>query len=282
MTLHNVALKVEIAFAAGPFDLSPTWTNVTQYVRGVTTKRGRSNELGTIEAGTATIVLDNADGRFTPGRTSSPSPYVGNIKPRRQVRISAVVSSVSKPLWTGFTERWSGSHPGGGEYAEVSLECVDGLKILGDHKMLDYYGEYIKTTDPTVYYPMFEPQGSVWVNDRSGNNKPVGVVYHMTSNDKSALGADQLLYNSGSTSMSFDTEGASAGADIDLTETLEDALRLRPGSFVCWLKLAANSYNSSPPTPPNVDPSPDSPVTPAPTPPGAPLNPHTWITWETA
>jgi len=276
MTLAGVTLAVEVAFEAGLYDTDPAWTDVSAYVKSVATKRGRSNEVGVIEAGTATIALDNADGRFTPHRLASPSPYAGNILPRRQVRIRALVAEVSHPLWTGFTERWSFTHPGGTDYSEASLDCVDGLKILGDHVMLDYYGEYIKSTGPTAYYPLFEPSGSIWFNDYSGHNLPVGVFYHRSDSDKSTPGADQLLYNSGSTSVSFDTEGASAGADIDLTATLDTnrALRLLPtqGTIVCWLKMSAQTYNSSPPTPPETHPAPSSPVTPAPIPASAPRN----------
>lgn len=278
--LDNTALMVEIAFSALPYDTSPTWTDVSAFVKSIGTKRGRSSEVGEIEAGTATLVLDNADGRFTPYREASPSPYVGNILPRRQVRVRALVSGAYKSLWTGFTERWSFTHPGGTDYAEVSLECVDGLKILGDHKMLDHYGEYIKTTHPTSYYPLFEPTGSIWFNDYSGNNQPVGVLYQRSSNDKSGPGGDALLYNSDSNSVSFDNEGASAGADVDLTGALGSVLPHSAWSMVCWVKLAPAAYDPNPPTPPEPKPYPPDPKPPAPNPASAPLNVRVWVTRE--
>lgn len=45
------------------------WTDITPWVSDVSTSAGRSFELDRIEAGEATIILDNADGRFTPGRS---------------------------------------------------------------------------------------------------------------------------------------------------------------------------------------------------------------------
>jgi hypothetical protein len=36
--------KVEIAFDHGPYVVSPTWTDVTSYVREMTTDRGRSDD----------------------------------------------------------------------------------------------------------------------------------------------------------------------------------------------------------------------------------------------
>lgn len=263
MTLAGVTLAVEVAFTAAPFDASPSWTDITGYVKSVATKRGRSNEVGMIEAGTATVVLDNADGRFTPQRATSPSPYAGNIAPRRQVRITAVVDSVTKPVWRGYTERWSLTHPGGGDYAEAALECVDGLKLLGDHKLLDFYGEYIRSTGPTAYYPLTEAGGSRWFADRAQRHAS-GLLYHRSWNDKSTAGSDALLSNSGGTSVSFDSDGTSAGADLDLTGAL-DAVAFDPSgwSMAAWLKLSSDYYDQSPPTPP---PDPTAPPAPNPDP----------------
>lgn len=75
-----------------------TWTDITTYVdsdkRGVTVSRGASDELSDTQPGTASLVLDNADGRFTPGNAASPYyPYVRRNAP---VRVSvAVMPTVS-------------------------------------------------------------------------------------------------------------------------------------------------------------------------------------------
>jgi hypothetical protein len=76
---------VEIAFGSAPLAGTYSWTDVTAYVKEFSTKRGRDYELDQIQAGTATFTLDNADGRFTPGRAAS--PYFPNVIPRRRVRI---------------------------------------------------------------------------------------------------------------------------------------------------------------------------------------------------
>ncbi|WP_318203030.1 LamG-like jellyroll fold domain-containing protein [Streptomyces sp. SCL15-4] len=69
-----------------------TWTDVTPYtdvVQGVAITRGAADELAETQPGTATVILDNSDGRFTPGNTASPYyPYVRRNAP---IRISAVV-----------------------------------------------------------------------------------------------------------------------------------------------------------------------------------------------
>ncbi|MFE9098485.1 hypothetical protein [Streptomyces sp. NPDC007264] len=75
-----------------------TWTDISTYVdgivRGVTVTRGASDELSETQPGTATLTLDNQDGRFTPGNAASPYyPYVRRNAP---IRISvAVMPTVS-------------------------------------------------------------------------------------------------------------------------------------------------------------------------------------------
>jgi hypothetical protein len=62
------AVTVEVAFDGGPFADTYTWTDVSPWVEGFSTRHGRNDELGQVEAGTLTLNLDNSDGRFTPGR----------------------------------------------------------------------------------------------------------------------------------------------------------------------------------------------------------------------
>ncbi|MFJ4712726.1 LamG-like jellyroll fold domain-containing protein [Streptomyces sp. NPDC088785] len=69
-----------------------TWTDITPFVdtvTGVTVTRGASDELSETQPGTATLTLDNADGRFTPG--NSGSPYAPFVRRNAPIRVSAVV-----------------------------------------------------------------------------------------------------------------------------------------------------------------------------------------------
>jgi len=70
---------------------TPTFAqDITTYVREASTHRGAQRELERIEAGTASVTLDNQDGRFTP--FDSGSPYFPNILPMRRIRIMATPS----------------------------------------------------------------------------------------------------------------------------------------------------------------------------------------------
>jgi hypothetical protein len=107
---------------------TPTWVaDITSYVRSWSTQRGTQRELQRVEAGTASITLDNRSGRFTPQNTSS--PYYPNLLPMRRIRIRATWNSVTYPIFQGFVEAWPATFPSGvDQVVEVSL--VDGFKVL--------------------------------------------------------------------------------------------------------------------------------------------------------
>lgn len=70
-----------------------TWTDISRLVdvekRGVTITRGAADELSETQPGTATLMLDNEDGRFTPG--NSASPYYPFVRRNAPIRISIAV-----------------------------------------------------------------------------------------------------------------------------------------------------------------------------------------------
>ncbi|MEU1008205.1 LamG-like jellyroll fold domain-containing protein [Streptomyces sp. NPDC005890] len=80
-----------------------TWTDVTPYtdvVQGVAITRGAADELAETQPGTATVILDNTDGRFTPGNAAS--PYYPFVRRNTPVRISVAVI----PAKSGFLTPW--------------------------------------------------------------------------------------------------------------------------------------------------------------------------------
>ncbi|WP_314411358.1 LamG-like jellyroll fold domain-containing protein [Streptomyces kroppenstedtii] len=71
------------------FPSTITWTDITRYadmVRGINITRGAADELSETQPGTATLTLDNDDGRFTPG--NSLSPYAPFVRRNAPIRIS--------------------------------------------------------------------------------------------------------------------------------------------------------------------------------------------------
>jgi len=117
----------EIGFGSNPGDASPSWTDVSAYLRGFSISRGRQYELNQSQAGTCNITLKNLDRRFDPTYTSS--PYYPNIVPMVPVRISATFQSVTYRLFTGYVERFPQNRTGP-TYAETVIQAVDGFELL--------------------------------------------------------------------------------------------------------------------------------------------------------
>ena len=100
----NVTLAVEFGFGSGPLAASPTWTDVTAYVRQINITRGRLSPLEAFDAGTATVLLDNQDGRFQPGNSSS--PYSPSQRLGTPLRITATYSLTDYVIFYGAVTDW--------------------------------------------------------------------------------------------------------------------------------------------------------------------------------
>lgn len=107
-----------------------TWTDVTGYMRRVSTSRAFSRAAQSWRTGTAEITLDNIDGRFSAANLTGPYVASGRtqIQPGVPVRLTAEYGGVTYPVWRGYvtrwTETWSGGAPGEGD-ATTDLSCVD-------------------------------------------------------------------------------------------------------------------------------------------------------------
>lgn len=63
------------------------YIDVTERVKAIGTRRGKSRQLDRYAAGQATVIFDNSDRAFDP--TYADSPFYGQVIPRRKIRISA-------------------------------------------------------------------------------------------------------------------------------------------------------------------------------------------------
>lgn len=123
---------VQVAFANNPLDYPPTWTDISPYVRSISIRRGRQRELDRIEAGTATVVLDNRDRRFDPAYTGS--PYYPNVVPMKRIRIGATWGTTTYWLFTGFVDSWAQEWPAWGDI-ETTVSCSDLFKAFALHRI---------------------------------------------------------------------------------------------------------------------------------------------------
>lgn len=122
----DVNVTVEAAFGYDPL-ATPTWTDITAYVRQFQIQRGRSHVLDQMQAGQATLVLDNRDSRFTPRNTSG--AYYPNVRVFTPLRIRAVHNVVTYDLYRGFVTGWPQTYPGIKDAVSV-VNCVDAFRLL--------------------------------------------------------------------------------------------------------------------------------------------------------
>ncbi len=120
------SLQVDLVFPA------PIGTvDVTDYVISAETFLGRQRETDRYDAA-ATFVLDNWDGRFTPGQTSGAyvSGGVSFVRPRVGVRVRATWNSITYPLWRGYVNTWSDQWQLEGLDTTSVIACVGPASLL--------------------------------------------------------------------------------------------------------------------------------------------------------
>jgi hypothetical protein len=101
------------------------WVDITAYVRSVSCSRSLAADTGRYNGGTAQIVLDNRDGRFSRGNTSS--PYFAWWRPGRLIGVRTDLAS----LWAGRIASVQEQYPGDGVDNVVTVVCEDVWALLG-------------------------------------------------------------------------------------------------------------------------------------------------------
>jgi hypothetical protein len=106
------------------------FTSVQARLMAVQTARGRQDELSGIAAGTTQVSLDDDDGALDPDNAAS--PYYPNVKPMRQVRVTATWAGVDYGLGYGFVGTYGAAPLALG--ANVTLQATDLFKRLDRYK----------------------------------------------------------------------------------------------------------------------------------------------------
>jgi hypothetical protein len=150
---------VEIAFDDSPYVVNPTWTNVTSWVRSLSTDRGRSDDWDDFY-GSAQVVLNNRTRLFDPYNTSG--TYYGKLLPRRQIRIRAQTtdggSPVTHDVFRGYISGWNPSWTDAGTDSTVTLSCMDALGLLSSDTLPDdWVNSYILSLNPRHYWKLNDP-----------------------------------------------------------------------------------------------------------------------------
>jgi hypothetical protein len=97
--------------------------DVTKRVLSVSTKRGKSEALDRIDAGVASITVDNSDRLFDP--LFEDGLYYGQLIPRRELRISAN----EKPVLYGYIDDFDIAYDPSGN-SRVRIDVSDAFSVL--------------------------------------------------------------------------------------------------------------------------------------------------------
>jgi hypothetical protein len=114
-----------------PFGLSgDILQDVTDDVRSITVRRGRSRELERYQAGAATVVLDNKDRKYDPAAGTAVTPYGASMRPRKAVQIT----SGGQPVFSGVVDDWDLDYSLQGDHV-ASVKITDGFVFLANQEI---------------------------------------------------------------------------------------------------------------------------------------------------
>jgi hypothetical protein len=147
----GVTITVEVAFTTAPLASSPSWTDVSAYVRGIEVDRGRSDEFSKFGPGTCSVTFSNRDRRFDPEYAAG--AYFGNLNPMKKIRVRATYSATTYDLFVGFVQGWPQDYVFTFD-STVTVRCVDASRILDSSPLAGSAYEAVLLTDsPIAYWP---------------------------------------------------------------------------------------------------------------------------------
>lgn len=104
--------------------------DVTNDVRNIAVRRGRSRELERYQAGAATIDLDNSARKYDPAAGTAITPYGASMRPRKAI----TVSSAGLPVFTGVVDDWDLDYRLEGNHV-ASVKATDGFVFLAQQEI---------------------------------------------------------------------------------------------------------------------------------------------------
>jgi hypothetical protein len=120
----------------GTLGTSITWTDISQWVISFTMTRPSTRLQGplwTYQAGTISILLDNATGQFDPDNLAGPYISAGltQLVAMVPVRLRTNFAAQAYQNYSGFADGWlPGAVTYEGGYAEITLPASDAFKVL--------------------------------------------------------------------------------------------------------------------------------------------------------
>jgi len=104
--------------------------DVTDDVRTVSVRRGRSRELERYQAGAATVALDNSERKYDPAAGTAVTPYGASMRPRKAISITAG----GVPVFSGVVDDWDLDYSLDGNHIS-SVKITDALTFLAQQEI---------------------------------------------------------------------------------------------------------------------------------------------------
>lgn len=159
------AVTVRVAFTTDP-GATPTWTDISGYLKTFTVHRGRSDDQSPFNAGQAQIVLSNETRAFDP--TYASSPYYPNVLPMRRISIQATYNAITYDVFNGYVTNWQQTYDPPAD-AECVVTAADAFKVLANITLPDSaYAAEVRADTPANWWRLGEPAGSTTARDSVG------------------------------------------------------------------------------------------------------------------
>ncbi len=206
---------------------SITWTDVTQYVRELSTSRGRSNELDTYSAGSCQVLLDNRTRLFDP--ENSAGTFYGNLTPLRPIRIRVTpAGGTIRSIFFGFIDQFPQAYNYPND-ATVAVTASDAFKVLNEFKLRSYWTTNAISfgATPSAWYPLA---------DFSGSQYAFEIITWSATSAEWATTADTPSFCISSEEMIVNDPAKSSSLDGTKFLKIKDPLTLRPYSIGLWIR----------------------------------------------
>lgn len=102
--------------------------DLTSQTININIRRGRDLTQDRFNPGTCTVRVIDPNGDWNPQNPAS--PYFGLLQPLRKLVITGTYSTVTYPLFAGYTLSYAYTYPTNEEFGYVDIQCVDALSLF--------------------------------------------------------------------------------------------------------------------------------------------------------
>jgi hypothetical protein len=175
--------------------------DVSSTVQRISIRQGRDRLFEEYLPGEAIIQFLDTTGDWNPANASS--PYYGQVKPMRQVQIKTTYSGTAYYLFSGYITSWDYTWADQSvDYAIVTLQCVDGFRLLSLANIdtvagaatNDLPGERINQILDAVDWPAtqrnIDPGDTLLENDPGGLRSALSAIQNVQNSDLGAFFID--------------------------------------------------------------------------------------------